>query len=113
MMGNSEGNNPVMVLRVAPAPDQDYVINVRMSYWPRSITFADYTAATTLTVPDQFIEKSLIPIALESLMSTRIWEKTSDDGNVLKRAEDGRAFAKNQLGQIASPNNMVGTPLGF
>jgi hypothetical protein len=112
-LGNSQGNEPLLVLRVSPAPDQNYAINARMSYWPKLLTQADYDNATTIPVPDQFVNKSLIPIAIEALMSTPTWDKSGDKAQVLKQAEDGRQFAKNQLGSPSTPANQIGTPLGF
>lgn len=113
-MGNSEGNNPVMVLRVSPAPDTAYSMNVRLSFWPKRLTIADYTLGTTIYVPDQFLEKSLIPIAWRALMSTPVWGSKDKDFNdrIERRALEAEAFLKEQPAQQA-PRNQIYTPCGY
>lgn len=114
-LGNSQGNEPLLVLRFAPAPSIDYSINVRMAYWAKRLLLADYDSASTLPVPDQFLESALIPIAVRELMSTPAWKSFSDkdDERVDKAGEEGLLFVKNQPGQPAAPNNRVYTPIGF
>jgi hypothetical protein len=113
MWGNSQGNEPLMVLRVSPAPSAVTVIDVRMAYWPKRLTLTDYDNATAITVPDQFIEKSLIPLALRALMSTPIWRSNGDEDRIEARAIEGEVFLRMQPGQIAAPNNRIYTPVGF
>jgi len=113
MLGNSQGNEPLMVLKFAPAPDIAYAMNVRLSFWPKRLTLADYDAATTLPVPDQFIETALIPLAIRAFMSSPAYKSLNDENAVIARAENGIAFLKNQPGQPASPTNRIFTPLGF
>ena len=112
-MGNSQGSNPLLVLKFAPAPDQAYSINVRMSYWPKRLLYSDYQNATVITVPDQFIESVLIPLAHQALMATPVWVKGDNDSDVATKAAEATLFAKNQLGQVASPSNRVMTPVGY
>lgn len=109
----SQGNEPIIVMRVTPAPSIATALSVRISYWPKRLTLADYDAATRIPVPDQFIEKSLIPLGLRALMSTPIWDDRGDDAKIEQRAEEGEQFLKMQPGQIASPANRVFTPLGY
>ncbi len=115
VFGNSQGKSPIMVLRFAPAPQKAYAINVRMSFWPKRVTLGDYRDNTVLPVPDQFIERSLIPMAIEAFMSSPEYSSRSatDDDRTEKRGKEGELFAKNQPGQIVAPNNRVGTPVGF
>ncbi len=103
-----------MVLKFAPVPNIDYAINVRMSYWPKRLTMADYTAATTIPVPDQYIEPGLIPLCHRALMGTPIWKSmNNDEDRVDKAADRAEFYLKNQIGQPAAPNNQVYTPLGY
>ncbi len=113
MLGNSQGNEPLLVLRFAPAPTIAYSINVRMSYWPKRLTLADYDAATTLTVPDQFLETALIPLAVQAFMASPAWQIRGDEIAVDQRGAAGLAFAKNQAGVPATPNNFICTPFGY
>lgn len=113
MLGNSQGNEPLLVLRFAPAPSIAYAIDVRMSYWPKRLTLADYDAASTITVPDQFLEGALIPMALRAFMSSPAWQTRGDEARIQERAEAARLFCKNKYGQPAAPNNRVGTPCGY
>ena len=113
VFGNSQGKSPIMVLRFAPAPEMAYTINVKLSFWPKRLTLADVDAAVTLPVPDQFIEKSLIPMAIQELIPMPCWQSRKDEQLVIARGDAGEAFARNQLGQIGSPNNRVYTPVGF
>jgi len=113
VFGNSQGNTPLMVLCFAPAPDQAYAINVRMAFWPKRLTLADYDSNTEIVVPDQFIEPSLIPMAIQAFMGSPAWQDRGDERAVEMRGDKGEAFAKNQLGSIGSPNNRVFTPCGY
>lgn len=113
VFGNSQGNEPLMVLKFAPAPDQAYAVNVRIGFWPKRLTLTDYDDNSALPVPDQFIEPALIPMCLEEFMSSPAWQSRNDEAAVAARGQAGERFARNQLGQIGSPSNRIGTPLGF
>ncbi len=112
-LGNSQGNEPLMVLRVAPAPDIAYAISLRMSYWPKRLTLADYDEATIIPVPNQFLESSLIPLAIKAFSRSPVYLPGADEQGMKDDAIAGQLFAKNQPGQPAAPNNRVFTPLGF
>lgn len=113
VFGNSQGKKPIMVLRFAPAASQATAISVRMGFWPKRVTLADYDANVELTVPDQFIEPALVPMCLEEFMISPAWIVRGDERMVADRGQRGEMFAKNQLGQIGSPCNQVFTPVGF
>lgn len=113
VFGNSQGNKPIMALIFAPAPDQAYAINVRIGFWPKRLTLADYDANTDLPVPDQFIEPSLIPMSLQAFTSSPAWQIRGDEGAIDAKGDKGELYAKLQLGQIGSPSNKVFTPVGF
>ncbi len=103
----------MLVLRFAPAPSQAFAVNVRLAFWPKRVTLADYDASTELCVPDEFIENSLIPMCLQAFMSSPAWQIKGDETMIDTRGEKGELFAKNQPGQIGSPNNRVYTPIGY
>lgn len=113
MLGNSQGNEPLLVLRFAPAPSIAYSINVRMAYWAKRLTLSDYNAASTITVPDQFLESALVPLALRAFMSSPTWQIRGDENRIEARAQDALLFCRNQYGQPAVPNNRVATPFGY
>ncbi len=113
VFGNSQGNEPLMVLRFAPAPAAAYAINVRLSFSPKRLTLADYDANTSLPVPDKFIEPSLIPMAIQAFMSSPAWQTRDDEAAVEIRGDKGELFAKMQSGQVATPSNRVFCPPGF
>lgn len=113
VFGNSQGERPIMVLRFAPAPTSAIAINVRMGFWPKRLTLADYEAATMLCVPDQFIEPSLIKMCVQELMGMPLWVTSERDDRIYQAGIDGEAYAKNQAGQIMTPANRVGTPVGW
>lgn len=113
VFGNSQGNSPMWILRFAPAPQQAYAVNVRLSFWPKRLTLTDYDSNTSLPVPDQFIEPSLIPMAIQAFMSSPAWASRRDEALVEDRGNKGEAFARNQPGQFAAPNNQIYTPVGF
>ncbi len=113
MLGNSQGNEPLLVLRISPAPNQAYAMDVRMAYWAKRLTLDDYTNNTILPVPDQFIETVLIPLSLKAFMASPAWLATSGDGLIIDRANESLEFARLQLGQPGSPSNQVLTPFGF
>lgn len=115
VFGNSQGNKPIMVLRFAPAPAQAYAINVRMGFWPKRLTLTDYQGNTDLPVPDQFIEPSLIPMALAQFSASPAFVPRNPDDSavVVEAGRVGELFAKQQLGQIGSPSNQAYTPLGY
>jgi len=113
MLGNSEGNEPLLVLRFCPAPNQNYSLRIRTSFWPKRITLANVNQASTLVCPDQFLETVFVPLGLRALMSTPAWEPRNDDNTIIDAANRAEAFAKLQPGQNAAPNNRVGTPMGY
>ncbi len=113
VFGNSQGKKPIMVLRFAPAPLTDLAVNVKIGFWPKRLTLADYDNATVLCVPDQFIETSLIPMCLQQLMQYPCWQVRGDEVAVVAAGVAGETFAKNQLGQIGVPNNRCFTPIGY
>lgn len=113
MLGESQGNVPMLVMKFSPAPDITYAINVRLGFWPKRLTMADYDAATTIPIPDQFIETALIPMGLDALISTPIWESRKDEALIMQKAEFAEEFLRRQPGQVASPSNRVFTPIGY
>lgn len=114
VFGNSQGKRPIMVLRFAPVPDQAYAITVRIAFWPKRVTMADYAANTEITVADQFIERALIPMCIEAFMSSPEYNREiKDDTLVIQRGQSAEDYCRSIYGQIASPNNRVYTPLGF
>jgi hypothetical protein len=113
VFGNSQGKRPIMVMRFAPAPDQAYSMTVRISFWARRLTLDDYANNTELPVPDQFIERSLIPMSLEEFMLSPEWLSGPGDAFVSQKGQEGESFARLQYGQISAPNNRVFTPLGY
>jgi hypothetical protein len=116
MIGNSQGNTPLLVMRFAPAPSMAYSINVRLSFWPKLLTLTDYNTARNITVPDQFLETSLIPIAVRQFMSSPVYDRSGGplvDKAVLDAADRGEAFLRRQPGQVGAPNNSIGTPFGY
>jgi len=113
VFGNSQGKKPIMVLRFAPAPSQATAINVRLSFWPKRVTLADYDANIELTVPDQFIESALIPICLQEFMVSPAWQTRGDEARIDDLGTKAEIFARNQLGQVGSPSNQIYCPSGF
>lgn len=114
-MGNSQGANPMMVMRFAPAPDQAYSIHVQLAFWAMRLQLTDEQAATTLTVPDQILDEALIPMAVKRLMLTPIWKSITpaDDARCEKAGIDGEAWCRNQVADPAAPANRAYTPLGY
>ena len=110
--GNSQGINPMLALRFAPAPDQAYVIDVRMAFWPLRLLESDFEAATVIPVPDQFIETALIPLALRNLMLTPIFDK-QDPQTIIAAATAAEEYLRLQPTQVGAPSNRVFTPIGF
>lgn len=113
VFGNSQGNRPIMVLKFAPAPSQAYAINVRIGFWPKRLTLTDYDNNSAIPVPDQFVEPSLIPMAIQEFQVSPAWQERNDGALIDARGNAGEAFARNQLGQIGVPSNRVFTPIGF
>lgn len=114
-MGNTQGANPMMVMRFAPAPDQPYAIHVRLAFWQLRLQLSDEQAGTTLTVPDQILDEGLIPVAVKRLMLTPIWKSISpaDDQRCDQAGIDAEAWCRNQVADPAAPANRAYTPLGY
>jgi hypothetical protein len=111
--GNSQGHSPSVVLRFAPAPSQAYAVDVRMGYWPKRLTLADYQNNTELVVPPQFIESALIPMCIDAFMSSPAYVTKGDEEMLMQRAERGEQFLRQQPGQVGAPNNRIYCPIGF
>lgn len=112
-MGESQGNSPALVLRFSPAPSKAFALSVRMSYWAKRLTLADVSDATDIPLPDQFIESALIPLGLQALSLTPVWDSKYDPRRYDEAADRARRFIKERPGQISAPNNRVFTPLGW
>ena len=114
-LGNSQGNNPMMVVRFAPLPDIAYSIKIRMSFWPLRLLLQDVQGATTLGVPDQFLETSLIPMAIKELMTKPCYKSAGPDIDkmLLQQGIDAVAFAELQVADPAAPSNRIYCPLGY
>ncbi len=114
-MGNSQGNEPLMVVKFAPLPDQAYSINIKLAFWPMRLLLTDIQGATTLNVPDQFLEKCLIPMAIQELMTKPVFKSISpqDDQRLEARGNEGQAFAELQVQDPSAPLNRVYCPLGY
>lgn len=112
-MGNSQGRYPYYVLKVSPAPDQNYVVNVRFAFWSKRLTPEDYAANADIPVPEQFLESVLVPVALRSFMASPAWKPSADDPRIELRAEQGLQIARTQYGQAGAPGNRIYTPIGY
>lgn len=114
-MGNSQGFSPFIVLKFAPLPDTAYAINIRFSFWPIRLLLSDIAAATPLTVPDQFLEKNLIPMARRALLGLPAWQTVSpdDDRRVISDGNAALVDLVNQVADLASPFNRAYCPLGY
>lgn len=112
-LGNSQGKTPLLVMRFSPAPTIAYAIDVRLSFWPKRLTLTDYDDATEIVAPDEIIEASLIPLALQALTLTPIWDQRYDPKRFDEAAARGRALLKMKPGQLAAPSNKIYTPVGF
>lgn len=111
--GNSQGNSPFIVIKFAPLPDQAYPVNVRMGFWPKRLTIADYHNGSTLVVPSQFIEPALIPLSIEAFASTPSWDRDNDANIAFQNARRAEAYLRGQPGQVGAPSNRIFTPIGF
>lgn len=112
-IGFSQGKEPIIVFRVMPAPTSAYALSVRISYWPKRLTLADYTDAARVPVPDQFIDTVLVPLALQALMATPVWDGKGDDKKIDAQAADARRFIQLQAPQLGPVANRIFTPLGY
>lgn len=114
-LGNSQGNNPLLVMKFAPFPDQAYSIKVRLAFWSVRLQLADIQAATTITFPDQYLESALIPIALRELQTSPLWKSISpeDDNRVDARGKEAELYLRNQIADPSAPANLIYTPLGY
>jgi len=115
VFGNSQGHAPMVVLKFAPMPTTAMTVNVRMSFWPKRVTLADYLAATTLPCPSQFIEPALIPMCREAYMDSPSFLSRGprDDAAMMQKAEFAENYLRSQPAYISTPNNRIVVPLGF
>jgi hypothetical protein len=111
--GNSQGNEPLVIIKFFPFPDQAYSVNVDLAFWPKRILLDDYLSNVVIPVPDQFLEPCLIPLAHRALMTTPAYESRGDESLLLDAALRADQFLKLQPGQIGAPANKVLTPIGF
>lgn len=108
-LGVSQGNQPSLVIRVSPAPDQAYAIKIRMAYWAKRMYPSDYDAGTVVTIPDNLLESVLVPIAKRFLITTPTFNKEMKD-DVLDAAQRADASAAKQNPQPAQQPVFLGTP---
>jgi hypothetical protein len=114
-LGNSQGAQPLLVMKFAPFPDQAYSVKVRLGLWPVRYLITDVQGATTLNVPDQFLEKALIPMAIQEFMTSEQWKSidAANDDRCERRGDEGEQFLRLQIADPAAPANKIFTPLGY
>lgn len=113
LMGQAQGESPMLVLRVSPAPSAAVTISVRMSFCPKRLTLDDYEDASTLVVAEQFIETALIPLATQALTMLPVWDTRRDTRRVDEAAERARIFIRRQVPNFSSMTNRIFTPIGY
>lgn len=114
VFGQSEGANPMMVLRFAPAPDTAYAIKVRLGYWPKRLTLNDYNANAQLVVPEQFVEPAFLKMCMQEFSASPAFVGTPEVIKaVVVAGQDGELYVKNQVQSVGVPSNRVGTPRGY
>ncbi len=111
--GNAQGGLPVLFLRLFPLPAQAYAITVPLAFWPMRVTLEDYQANAVIPVPDQFLDACLVPLAVRALMDTPAFQTRGDEQTLKESALEADQFLKLQPGQVGSPSNRIGTPVGF
>lgn len=111
--GNSQGRSPFVTLKFAPLPDMAYPVKVRTAFWPRRLVLADYTAATSLPVPDQFIETALIPMCIAAFLTSPAYLVRGDEEQLRDEAREAERYLRLQPGQVGAPSNRITCPIGF
>lgn len=108
--GNSQGEEPLVLLRVLPIPDRAYRLRYRASFGPRRVKFTDVANAAPLPVPDNYAEAlvSMCGIHLASFPGWNIDTRLAAE----ERATALRFVALNKTTLRAS-TNQVGTPAGY
>lgn len=114
VMGGSQGQSPLMVMRFAPAPDTAYAIKVRIGVWPHRLLINDYNSNTALVVPEQFIEPAFIKMCMQEFSSSPACNADPETKKqMIIDGKEGELYLKNQVQVIGVPMNRQGTPRGY
>ena len=114
---NARNRNPdsPAIIRFDCLPDRLYRLQGAFSIAPVRVVYSDLlTPGVDLPIRDEWIESCLLPIARGSMTSCRLWR----DEQTKAKARDEATEAERRLDTLypmtlATPNNHVGTPLGF
>lgn len=109
--GVSQGGQPVIAIRLRPIPDRAFRIQVKASYWPRRVLWADIEGNPELPIPDVCAE-SFIQLAGPHLVGIPGWNAMPAT-EVNTMAVIARDFCAAQPPVLVSPRSRVFTPRGF
>lgn len=108
--GNSQGAEPIILLRLFPLPDRAYRIRYVASFAPPRIHLPDLEAASPLPVPDHYAD-ALIGLAVPHLAGLPGWTVNPASARALRDAALN-FIDRNRL-PLGSAANRVGTPRGY
>lgn len=108
--GNSQGVEPIVVMRLLPLPDRAYRLRYVASLAPRRIRFPDVETGAPLPVPDNFAD-ALIPLALLNLVGVPGW--AVDAAAAREAYARAMRFVEMSRVRLDPAPRRVGTPVGY
>lgn len=104
-------------LKFYPMPDVDYTVRFEAEVGPRAITFANITdiaGAVDVPVKASLANSCLVPLCEEALLrSPHLAASKTLPAQIQAAADRARITLRNRPGDMALPNNEVGTPPGY
>jgi hypothetical protein len=103
------------VIRFNTLPDRNYRLQGVFSAAPLRVSFSDLLApGIDLPIREEWVESCLFPISRGLLTSCRLWRSEAIKSQVRDSANEAeRRIAEIYPTTLATPNNRVGTPIGF
>lgn len=109
-MGNAQGAEPIMVLRLCPLPDRAYRLRYTASFGPRLLRYADVDAGGPLPVPDNYAP-ALLALATTHLATMPGWAVPPSAASAARSL--AMDFIHGARVPLSPAVNAVGTPAGF
>lgn len=105
---------PSFLIKVFPRPDAEYIIEFAFELAPVMLGILDFTVLRTLPIRDQAAWGGLLEMAEAAMCRTKYWNQPQLTKAVMDAGERARASLKRRFAvSIATPQNKIGSPLGW
>ena len=111
--GESQGAFPPFMLRMDSLPDVEYRVRVEGLLAPIQTQWTDLSTPVELPLDHYIIESMVLPLAVYHLSEHPLWADKSNLARVKEKYAIARKQAEERVQDLASSDNLCGTPRGW